>query len=371
MFPHGGLPDWELSLVWLLGVLSHGRFQPGWLGGSAYWCGASCLPGLGWSLWWHSLQPLTMISLSVAGPPKVASSVPPVSQPSHLSLVTASVYMGVSVYVSVYVCVSACVCVSVYVFVYAFVHVCVGGRVGFFWFSSLDFICWFFFSVVVFNLRKALWATFLYEKRHTDKDWFDLIWFNLTVTFQNKTLRFDTSTQISKKRQTQAVLLILRLGTLPAVVSSDREWLCDYHGNSLASRLQLSTVLRRGRLKTQSLGVAGRRSKTGSGRNAGNVSKNSGLSTNASCSWVGSKLDHVLTTNKPYQSLFGTGPRLPLQQGLGPVVLVHIQVRLMCSHLPKRTVPRGKHSSVRFNWTKQGRCENALRPSSSSINSVT
>ena len=38
------------------------------------------------------------------------------------------------------------------------------------------------------------------------------------VTFQNKTLRVDTSTQISKQRQTQALLLILRSGTLPVVV---------------------------------------------------------------------------------------------------------------------------------------------------------
>ena len=35
------------------------------------------------------------------------------------------------------------------------------------------------------------------------------------VTFQNKTLYVHTSTQISKKRQTQALLLILRSGTLP------------------------------------------------------------------------------------------------------------------------------------------------------------
>ena len=38
------------------------------------------------------------------------------------------------------------------------------------------------------------------------------------VTFQNKTLRVDTSTQISKKRQIQALLLILQSGTLPVVV---------------------------------------------------------------------------------------------------------------------------------------------------------
>ena len=43
-----------------------------------------CLPGLGWSLWWHSLQPRTVMSLSVVGPPKVASSAPQVSLPSHV-----------------------------------------------------------------------------------------------------------------------------------------------------------------------------------------------------------------------------------------------------------------------------------------------
>ena len=37
-------------------------------------------------------------------------------------------------------------------------------------------------------------------------------------TFQNKTLRVDTSTPISKQWQTQALLLILRPGTLPVVV---------------------------------------------------------------------------------------------------------------------------------------------------------
>ena len=37
------------------------------------------------------------------------------------------------------------------------------------------------------------------------------------VTFQNKTLRVDTNTQISQKRHTQALLLILRSGTLRVV----------------------------------------------------------------------------------------------------------------------------------------------------------
>ena len=101
--------------------------QKKFLEGSAPWCGASCLPGLGWSLWRRSLQSWTKISLSVAGPPKVASSTPQVSLPSHVSLVTASVCVGVTVWVSV----SACVCVSVCMSVYVFVNVCGGGRVGF------------------------------------------------------------------------------------------------------------------------------------------------------------------------------------------------------------------------------------------------
>ena len=35
------------------------------------------------------------------------------------------------------------------------------------------------------------------------------------------------------------------------------EWLCGYRENSLALRRQLSTVLRRGRLKTKPMGVTG------------------------------------------------------------------------------------------------------------------
>ena len=72
--------------------------------------------------------------------------------------------------------------------------------------------------------------------------------------FQNKTLCVDTSTHISKKRQTQALLLIPRSGT-PVVVFRTHtyncgcEWLCDYRGNSSASWCQLSTVLCCGRLK--------------------------------------------------------------------------------------------------------------------------
>ena len=87
---------------------------PGWGGlcGSAPW-------GLG------------LGSLSVwLVPPKVASSMPQVSLPSHVSLVTASVCVSVCVSVAMCVCVS--VCMSMYVFVYVSVHVFGGRRVGFF-----------------------------------------------------------------------------------------------------------------------------------------------------------------------------------------------------------------------------------------------
>ena len=87
---------------------------------------------------------------------------------------------------------------------------------------------------------------------------------NINVTsgnFSKKTLRVDTSTQISKKRQTQALLPILQSGTLPDIVSithtynCSREWLCDYDWNSSASRRQLSTILPHGGLKMQLVGV--------------------------------------------------------------------------------------------------------------------
>ncbi len=40
----------------------------------------------------------------------------------------------------------------------------------------------------------------------------------------------------------------------------------------------------------------------------------------AFCNWVGSRPVHIHTLNEPYQSLFGTEPRPPLQLGLGSVV---------------------------------------------------
>ena len=93
------------------------------------WLGASCLPGLGWSLWRHSLWPWTGIALSVVGPSKVASSTPQVSLPNHVSVVIASVCVGVSVWIRVSACICVSVGLSVYVFVYDSVHVCGDGRV--------------------------------------------------------------------------------------------------------------------------------------------------------------------------------------------------------------------------------------------------
>lgn len=48
-------------------------------------------------------------------------------------------------------------------------------------------------------------------------------------------------------------------------------------------------------------------------------------SSNVKCSLPG--LDHVHTTNELHQCLFVSGPRPPLQGGLGLVVLVHMCIR--------------------------------------------
>ena len=72
-----------------------------------------------------------------------------------------------------------------------------------------------------------------------------------SVTFQNKKFHVDTGTQISKKETNTS-----------SSANCGRKWSCDYHGNSSASRRQLSTVLRRGGFKTQPVGIAGWRSKT-------------------------------------------------------------------------------------------------------------
>jgi len=73
------------------------------------------------------------------------------------------------------------------------------------------------------------------------------------------------------------------------------------------------------------------------------------------CSWFRSRSEHVLTTNEPHQSLFVTRPRPPLQERLSLVVVVRTQVRLLCSHLPKRTAFRGQTNlrSIELNQTGQ------------------
>lgn len=48
---------------------------------------------------------------------------------------------------------------------------------------------------------------------------------------------------------------------------------------------------------------------------------------NAHCTWVGLRLGHVHTTNKPHLSSSVSGPRPPFQGGPGPV-LICIRVRL-------------------------------------------
>ena len=88
------------------------------------------------------------------------------------------------------------------------------------------------------------------------------------VTFQNKTLRVDTSTQISKKETNTSSSADPSVGNTFVLLFSmtqtcGRKWSCDYCRNSSASQCQLTTVLLRGRLKTQPVGTAGRRSKTG------------------------------------------------------------------------------------------------------------
>ena len=81
--------------------------------------------------------------------------------PSNVSSVTTSVCVRMCD------CLFKCVCLCA----------CLWGWEG--WVLFI-FFSWFYlvflFSVVVLNLCKALWVTPLYEKHHTNKDWFDLIW---------------------------------------------------------------------------------------------------------------------------------------------------------------------------------------------------
>ena len=148
----------QWSLFWPWGVLSHGRLRPGWPEGSAPWCGVSCLPGLGWSLWRCSLRPWSGISPGVVGPPKVASSMQQDSLPGHVSLVTATVWMCMSVCVCVHMCecVYECVCLCP----------CLWGLEG--WVLLISF-SWLYFAVSLFLLLffyfcEALWGTFFCMK---------------------------------------------------------------------------------------------------------------------------------------------------------------------------------------------------------------
>ncbi len=73
-------------------------------------------------------------------------------------------------------------------------------------------------------------------------------------------------------------------------------------------------------------------------------------STIFSLNWGGLRSDHVQTTNEPYQSLFVTRPRPPVEIGLGPVIFGCTQVQLLCLQLSKQTTPREKTNQ--FNSTK-------------------
>ena len=74
--------------------------------------------------------------------------------------------------VSLCICVRMCECVFECVCICVCLCACLWGCEG--W-VLLIFFSWFYllflFPVVVFNLCKAIWASLLYEKRHTNKDW--------------------------------------------------------------------------------------------------------------------------------------------------------------------------------------------------------
>lgn len=65
--------------------------------------------------------------------------------------------------------------------------------------------------------------------------------------------------------------------------------------------------------------------------------------------------DHVPVTKEPPQNFFVTGPRPHPLKGLGAIVLVHTQVQLLCSDLPKQIMPRGetKQSPILLHYTTQ------------------
>ncbi len=79
------------------------------------------------------------------------------------------------------------------------------------------------------------------------------------------------------------------------------------------------------------------------------------------CNWVESRSGHIHTLNEPYQSLFGRGPRPPLQLGLGAVVWSAPDCDFCIHTCPKDPHQEGKQTWVWFNRTKQDRCEYTLR----------
>ncbi len=64
---------------------------------------------------------------------------------------------------------------------------------------------------------------------------------------------------------------------------------------------------------------------------------------------------------QPYQSSFGTGPRPPLQLGLGTGVWSAPKCDCCIHTCPKDPHQRGKRTWVWFNQTKQDRCEYTMR----------
>ncbi len=80
----------------------------------------------------------------------------------------------------------------------------------------------------------------------------------------------------------------------------------------------------------------------------------------AFCNWVGSRPVRIHTLNEPYQSSFGSRPRPPLQLGLGAVVWCAPECDCCIHTCPQDPHQEGKQTWVRFNWTKQDRCEYTL-----------
>ena len=100
----------------LSGVLSCGLLWPGWLEDSAPWCGSSCLPGSGLSLWRCSLWSWPGSPLSVVGPqgwlfPCLRFGCPAVSLSDRCS---GSELVCLYVHACVWVCVHVCICLSPY-----------------------------------------------------------------------------------------------------------------------------------------------------------------------------------------------------------------------------------------------------------------